>query len=374
MRLRWGAVIAFFVWHQGVAQLAEIPAFSNQSGKGAQLQRPEFFIFPWEQGTQLTAKETSLTIEVDSMGMQPIMALADANGKTVLYVSDISTPVCADGDCRLMDIRFYWSLLGEYAGFDRYRNAPLTKYDHDEFVYADYLKLHQLLLDDNSILKRRKIDELVKKPLQPKSEDVDAIAGATIKEVKQSVVSGALYSCYTAWHLVHGAVKERIKNLTISHLDENQLLTMLNYDNADYQMFVLKRFSDRQYEENDERIAEIYAKGIPLVRAFIVKNLPETFWSSERLQKPFWEYFSDIDINTRSLLLEHLEEAPASAVMALSKHLGQMTKNQLKVYLGHLSGLQSLDSYMVDNLKNFSDDQDEANAYLVSDFLEHHKL
>jgi len=215
---------------------------------------------------------------------------------------------------------------------------------------------------------------LVEKPVRPKNEDVDAIAGATIQEVKESVVSGALYSCYTAWHLVHGAVKEQIKKMTIDDLDDHQVLTMLNSDNVDYQMFVLKQFTNRQYEENYERIAEIYAKGIPLVRAFIVKNLPETFWGSERLQKPFWDQFPGIDINTRSLLLEHLTEAPASVVVELSNQLGQMTKNQLKAYLGHLSESPLLDSSILENLKSFSDDRDETNAYLVSYFLEDHRL
>lgn len=306
--------------------------------------------------------------------MQPIKALVDRDGRTVLYASDISTPVCADGDCRLMDIRLYWTLLGDYAGFDRYRSAPLTKHDHDEFVYADYLKLHQLLLDNNSILKRRKIDELVKKPVEPEEEGVDAIAGATVKEVKESVVSGALYSCYTAWHLVHGTIKDKIKALTIGSLDDQLLEHMLMTDNADYQMFVLKRFSNRQYNQYYARIAEIFGDGIPVVRTFIVKNLPETIWDSESAQRAFWEHFSNIDINTRSLLLEHLSKAPVTVVHGLSSQLGQMTKNQLKTYLEFLSESELLDASTRDNLRNFSNDQGEANAYLVSYFLEDQKL
>ncbi|WP_149303790.1 hypothetical protein [Pareuzebyella sediminis] len=373
--MRWSlTAIALFVLQLGMAQLGGTPSFSNGWSKSGQVQQPEFFIFPWEPGTRLQEKKTSLSIEIDSMGMQPIKALVNEGGRTTLYVSDISTPVCADGDCRLMDIRLYWTLLGGYAGFDRYRSAPLTKHDHDEFVYADYLKLHQLLLDDNSILKRRKIDELVKKPAQPEEEGVDAIAGATIKEVKESVVSGALYSCYTAWHLVNGGIKDKIKDLTISTLNNELLEQMLMTDNSDYQMFVLKRLSDRQYEQYYVRIAEIFGGGIPLVRTLIVKNLPETIWNSERLQEPFWGHFERIDINTRSLLLGHLSEAPASVVHGLSNKLGQMTKNQLKIYLEYLSESQFLDTSILDNLKNFSSDQREANAYLVSYFLEDLRL
>ena len=86
-----------------------------------------------------------------------------------------------------MHIRLYWTLLGEYAGFDRYVDLPLTKHDHDEFKEEDYQKLHSLLKDPNSVLRRRTIDELVEKPKQRTVNGVDALSGATIAEVKESV-------------------------------------------------------------------------------------------------------------------------------------------------------------------------------------------
>ena len=107
-----------------------------------------------------------------------------------------------------------------------------------------------MLTDDNSILKRREIDELIKKPEKPKIKGVDAVAGAMVKEVKESVVSGALYSCYTAWHLVHGAVKDEIKELTLSLLDEGLVLRRLHSRHPDYQWFALKRLDENQYETN----------------------------------------------------------------------------------------------------------------------------
>jgi len=360
--------IAFFFMHLGMAQFGDIGELGGFQ-KGIN-QKPEFYILNWQPGMQLAEKTTALSIEVDSMGLQPLKALVDVNGRTVLYTSDISTPVCADGDCRSMEIRLYWTLLGEYAGFDRYRNAPLTKHDHDEFLSADYLKLHQLLMDDNSILKRRKIDELVDKPKQPEMEGVDAVAGATIKEVKESVVGGALYSCYSAWHLVHGPVKEQIKKRTLESLDNEKLFTMLQSNNSDYQLFVLKKLSESQYESNYVRIAEVFEIGIPLVRTFVIKNLPESFWDSEQLQKPFWESFSKVDINSRSLLLDHLENSPESVMKNLSGQLKGMTKNQLKIYLEYLASSEKINPQIKANLENFSSSDTEINAYLVTYFLE----
>ncbi len=363
-------ILAFFFVAAGFAQFGTPTLISEQARQNGLIQRPAFYILDWAYGTQLKEKQTTLSIEVDSMGLQEVNVLVDTEERPVLYTSDILTPVCADGDCRLMEIRLYWTLLGQYAGFDHYRNAPLTKHDHDEFQSADYLKLHQLLMDNNSILKRRKIDELVDKPKQPKMEGVDAVAGATIKEVKESVVGGALYSCYTAWHLVHGPIKDAIQKRTLSSLDDDMVLRMLGSGNTDYQMFALKRLTENQYEANYLRIAEIFETGIPLVRNFIVKNLPDSFWNSEELQRPFWKSFSKVDINSRSLLLNHLAEVPEPVLENLSVQLKNMTKNQIKVFLAHLEESESINSLIQTNLKAFSNSDTETNAYLVKIYME----
>jgi len=362
--------ITLFVTVMGFAQFGTPNAVPrNTDGKGLSA-RPLFYVLDWKLGTQLREEPTELAIEVDSLGLQEVNALVDVGGTKVLYTSDISTPVCADGECRLMHIRLYWTLLGDYAGFDPYPHLPLTKHDHDEFRTSDYLKLHQLLMDDNSILKRRKIDELVEKPKEPAMEGVDAVAGATIKEVKESVVDGALYSCYTAWHLVHGPIKEAILKRTKASLEEATVLSMLSSNHPQYQMFALKRLDQDQYEENHDRIAEIFASGIPLVRSFIVKNLPESFWQSQEIQRPFWQNFSTIDINSRSLLLNHLDKAPEAVVENLSQQMASMTKNQLKLFLEHLEGSEKVNPRIKANLMAFSSADTETNAYLVAYFLE----
>jgi hypothetical protein len=322
--------LVFFAVTIGFAQFGPPSGIAKLPYQSGLVEAPEFYILDWKFGTQLNEKPTALSIVVDSLGKQKVNVLVGHDDHEVLYASDISTPVCADGECKLMHIRFYWTLLGQYAGFDRDPNLPLTKNDHDEFQYLDYLKLHQLLMDDNSILKRRKMDELVQKPKQPKMEGVDAVAGATIMEVKESVVSGALYSCYTAWHIVHGPIKDEILQQTIASLDAEVVLNMLNSRHADYQLFALKRMDEKQYEKNLVRIASIFGSGIPLVRNFIIKNLPDSVWNLEKLQQYFWNSFSNIDINSRSLLLNHINKASPKVSNDLSEQLPSMTKCLLR--------------------------------------------
>ena len=107
-----------------------------------------------------------------------------------------------------------------------------------------------------------------------------------------------------------------------------------------------------------------------MVRTFIIKTLPDPFWNSERLQRPFWDSFSQVDINSRSLLLEHLDTAPESVVESLSTYLDSMTKNQLKRYLRYLEGLEGISAFIKKNLIVFSNTDSATYAYIAASFLE----
>ncbi len=331
---------------------------------------PEFFVLQWKEGTKLIPKKTDFFIEVDSLGKQDVVVLLNEEQQPVLYASEISTPVCADGECKLMNIKLYWTLLGEYAGFDRYSDLPLTKHDHDEFKVEDYQKLHELLIDDKSILGRRSINQLVEKPTMRTVNGVDAISGATVARVKESVVGGALYSCYVAWYLVHGEIRDTLKNHSLSVLNPEMVTDMLYSNNADYHLFALESLDDAAYAEHYLQVAEVFKTSTPLVRSIIAKELSNKFKNSPDLQKPFWEAFEAIDLGSRSLLLKHLDTAPSFAFDSLSAHLGRMSKNQLKTFLNSLSLLEKVDDEVQSNLEKFANSEIETYGYLVANFLE----
>lgn len=331
---------------------------------------PEFYMLDWKVGTNLISRKTDLFIEINSIGKQEINILVNQDKEPVLYTANISTPVCADGECKLMNIKFYWTLLGEYAGFDRYNLMPLTKYDHDEFLQEDYQKLHELLADDKSLMGRRTIDQLVEKPKMRTVNGVDAVSGATITRVKESVVSGALYSCYTAWRLVHGAIQEEIKANTLSILTEEMTVSMLYSRNQEYQIFALNNIDDVKYKEHFSQMAEVLKTSTPLVRSIIAKRITSKFKDAPELQKPFWEAFDKIDSGSRSLLVKYLNDAPHYVSVILSSQLDVMSKNQLRSFLNHLSTNKGkANSEVLDNLKIFSNSE-TTYAYLVKGFIE----
>lgn len=331
------------------------------------VKKPAFYDLGWEPNTKLSKGHLPIFIETDTVGRQQLFVLSN-NNTPVLYSAQITTPVCADGDCKLMNITLYWTLLGDYAGFDTDENRPLTKHDHDEFLPEDYLKLHQLLLDNNSILKNRTIDELVTSPKQLQLEGIDALSGATITEVKESVVHGALYSCYVAWHLVHNSgVKEKIKTHTASMESTALRVALLYEDNTEYQLYALERLSLEQYTNHFKRISAVYKTSIPLVRSLIIKRMPVTFWRTSELQYEFWNSFSEVDVNTRSLLLKHLNEVPIQVLESLSEELPIMTKNQLKVYLG---AIETHHTQIHNTIKVFANSEHNTYSYIAKEFLE----
>ncbi|RAJ07469.1 hypothetical protein [Arenibacter echinorum] len=332
--------------------------------------KPEFFVMEWREGMVLENKPTPFFIEVETMGNQNVDILVTAHDRPVLYTADICTPVCADGECRLMYITIYWNLLGAYAGYDKVEGQTLTKHDHVEFLKQDYEKLHHLLIDDNSILKRKKIDELVLKPKESELDGVDAIAGATIAEVKESVVDGALYSCYVAWNIAHGPIKAELQEYTTSNFDNKLKGYMLMSSEVDYQMYALNSLSESEYFDYKDRIVQIFKSGIPLVRTYIVQNLPKLFWESESLQRPFWESFAEVDINNRSLLLNHIQEAPIEVLLLLASNLELMTKNQLKLYLSAIENIAMTNPDINAQLLRFAESGKHTYAYIVAEFLE----
>ena len=331
---------------------------------------PEFFVLHWKDGTNLTPQKSDLYIEVDSIGKQGINILLDQRKEPVLYSAAISTPVCADGECKLMNLKLYWTLLGEYAGFDRYPDLPLTKYDHDIFLEEDYQKLHELLTDDKSILGRRSIDRLVEKPKMRTVNGVDAVSGATIAQVKESIVPGALYSCYTAWHLTHGDIREKLKARTLSVLNENVIIDMLYSKNPEYQLFALEKMDQELYLQHHVQIAEIFITAIPLVRSVIAKSFMTHLKATPNLQLPFWQAFDKIDLGSRSLLLKNLGTAPPFAADILSGKLSAMSKNQLNGFFSHLSPKHELPREILNNIKKFANSDSETYAYLAKQYIE----
>ncbi|QTD38457.1 hypothetical protein JL193_03965 [Polaribacter batillariae] len=307
-----------------------------------------------------------------------VKLLLDTKDTPKLFFSDIETPVCADGECKLANIKVYWNLLGNYVGYGIDSQLPLTKFEHDPFEKADYKKLHQLLLDDNSILKRRQMSDLIDEVPTANAnqllENVDAVSGATKREVKEAVVKGGLYSCYTIWHIVHGEVKQKISAYFRSIHSEKLNNYLLNSPYKDYQLYAIKQLDKEKFEASSAQVIKIFKTNDAVTRHYILKKIPNKLLSNKIISNQLYSLFSSIDINSRTLLIEKLKDANLNAVKILSKYVTYMTKNQLKQYLKYLKGTSKKTRRSIkSNLIKASNHKSYAYNYLIKEFLKNKK-
>ena len=337
---------------------------------------PIHFAMDKEYETVTQSEEVFSFEGKDSSLTHSISLLSDKEGFPLLFYSDILTPVCIDNICKPMSIEIYWNLLGAYVGYGVFPEEPLTKYDHDLFEKVDYEKLHRLLLDRHSILERRKLSDLfdanaaAKEKVQFKGQEVDAISGATKKEIKESVVEGALYSCYTIWHLVHGQAAQKMAQYLDSIYTPQLAEYFLNTDYEDYQRYALKHFDANTFETYLPRITEVFIDAKPLTRRYILKKLPKNLWEKEATTIQLYQDFANLDINSQTLLINNLEHAHAKAPELLVTEVESMTKNHLRSYLRFLkSNPQLRTDAMRTAFEKIVAAQRYTYAYLIEAFL-----
>src|SRR5690606_30628116 len=236
--------------------------------------RPLIMVDNWNL-EEVHSEEPAFMLKDDSTEVvYEVILLKDEYGVPYAYGSHILTPVCDDSLCALMNIEVYWNLLGNYIGYDTIAGDPLTKNDHLPFLTKDYQKLHQLLSDDNSIIKRKEKHELFDTEAKRVSEVVDAVTGATAKEISEAVVDGALYSCYTLYHIVYGPLSEMMLSDMESRFSPDLQSSFMMSDHFDYQLYILKRIQTDDFVQNQTRILELIHTSIPLNRLYIMKKMP----------------------------------------------------------------------------------------------------
>ncbi|MFA7472472.1 MAG: hypothetical protein WCY86_06190 [Spirosomataceae bacterium] len=320
----------------------------------------------------LQVSEVVITFE-DTVGVtHHISRLLRADGSPEGYVSHIETPVCTDTLCALMDIRMYWTLAGTYWAYDTIPTKPLTKNDHIEFDEKDYEKLHELLQDEQSILRRRHKDDLFEKEEKRVSQVVDAVTGATSKEVKEAVVEGAVYSSYTIYHLVHSqlaaVIREDLKNNLLTSLGDRLLYS----NKIDERIFFIKELPPDELRSRIDPIIETIPEAVPRDRLYILKKMPSDLWNLDHVQVAIAEKSSNLDIHSLSYFLNQLKGAKSinpESLRYLSQIITTYSVNQLRSYLSMLEKTPGIlsDAQILAAIQQAASDPDYPfSAYLKS--------
>ncbi len=180
----------------------------------------------------------------------------DSEGQLAGYHAHVTTPVCNTGLCYEAELDFYWDVLGNFSDFEILQDKPLTKLDHVPFEDSDYEKLKAILLTKSPTFIHLRRDELVVKPFDTDPQDVDAVGGATLKHIEKDMVEGAIYTCYTLWHIANGDINFQMQEHTIQNLDEGLLAKLLNSDDVEAHYFAVENMDPAYFEVFIDQIAE----------------------------------------------------------------------------------------------------------------------
>lgn len=179
--------------------------------------------------------------------------LVEVKGKNNLaesYYMDVESVICYENLCKIVPVRIIWNTIGEYQKYELAKGVALEKYEGEPYTEEDYSKTQKILLDVDSPFKSIRIDEIL---TTVKSHDiVDAVAGETLLELNEDdTVHGASLTCYTLWHWAHGAVVEKIKEVTASNFSSKNYIAYLNSDNLQKQLFALTYVNLQKKYEKD---------------------------------------------------------------------------------------------------------------------------
>lgn len=256
--------------------------------------------------------------------------LKDKDGLPNAYQAYIKTPVCESDNCYIVQINFTWDLLGRFQKFDTISGEGLTKLDHIPFTESDYQKLARLLEDANSPLANYTKEELVS---DTRTSEIDGFTGATALEIKESVISGGVYSCYTLWHIAHGSVVDSLKSRTQAALDSALVEKIVRLQDQEMNYFLIERFSEQDYLQYLPQFLKTFAAGSGYYAKNAIEKMPSSALAQVSAQDFFAAEFENLNYFAQVALLKKLQLESLSPAMTqtLKKQLEDRnsTKNQL---------------------------------------------
>ncbi len=186
------------------------------------------------------------------------------------FYMDVESVVCGDNQCKIDVVRIYWDELGRFNKLVLPKDVHLEKAEGISFTDKDYNKLNDILKNEDSPLQDVFKDEIVG---TVGGEGVDAMSGETILLEKSAYVKGAVWTCYSLWHWVHGDIKQHIKDITGKSYSKQDLRLLLKQ--KDYQAFAIEQLTKKE--------------GYSKQTAHVILNAIETDPSLLKSSLPYWE-------------------------------------------------------------------------------------
>ncbi|MCB0664726.1 MAG: hypothetical protein KDC80_02840 [Saprospiraceae bacterium] len=229
------------------------------------------------------------------------------------YSSSIFTQVCETGECKPVSIILFWDLLGNYLRYALPDGQLLTKLDHIPFTPEDYKKFEKILADPYSVLENFAIEELTGSREKARIDEIDGITGATPKSISNSIVEGAVYTCYTIWHLAHGSISGHIATITDSIATSGWMLNeFIKSEDIDLRYWATKKLLGQPEKYPDE--VRNLITSFDSTDIFGIKNLlselPDDLLHQSWVQEHLWHQYEKYNFSLQKLLLEKYQRIP----------------------------------------------------------------
>lgn len=296
---------------------------------------------------QEPAREKEFHVRENDTTEYVLQLALDKAGRPLYYFMNIFTPVCYTGECKPVFINFYWDLLGNYIRYDLPPKEVLTKLDHKVFNGEDYQKLHDILGNATSLLADLKITDLIVPGTEKLTDSVDARTGATLKTIKNEVISGAVYTCYTLWHIVHGPVTDEMNRITETYNSNSLLHRFLSSQNYEYQYWALDKVMDekgniRKGFEADVRNI-IGGKNVFIARYALQKAEPALF-TGKKAQEWLWKTYNAGTYPLQIAMLKRMKDIPLQAplISGLCAAIANTNAEQFRLMAALLQSAPSL--------------------------------
>ena len=322
-------------------------------------------------------KDFTIT-ENDTLSYTLKLAL-DKKGNPLYFFRNIFTPVCYTNECKPVFINFYWDLLGNYTHYDMPPGKILTKVDHDEFKQEDYDKLQEIIVKPASIFSDLKMEDLITSGTDNLSDSVDAKTGATLKTIKNEVIDGAVYTCFTLWHIAHGkVVVPAMKKITESYQNDALLHTFLNSTNHHYQYWAMDRVIDQNGKVKESYlndILKVIRQENVFTAKYAVQKVAGNTFSSAQMQDWLWETYQNSNYTLQMAVLKKMKDVPVGAKLSgeIANNILKSNREQFKQMLSVLKSQPKLDEPALSTLSARLLEAEGDNAAEIFETLQHFK-
>lgn len=251
----------------------------------------------------------------------------DSKGLIDAYEARIFTPICEGKKCYAVEMDFHWDLIGRYQYFDSIPGKGLTKLDHIPFTPSDYKKLDAVLRNPNSILSAYKAEDLVK---DTRGSSIDGSTGATAEDLRNSIVEGAVYSCFTLWHIAQGSVKDSLQSLTLSMLSRELVQKLVGLSDEEINYFLIRNFTAMDFSTYLPELLQTIEEGQGYYAKNAIEYIPDETLCSPLSQEFFAEYYPQLDYFARIALLESLNAGDLTEKLKITLSEDKEKRNSYK--------------------------------------------